>query len=410
MRASPLLALFGLLALSKAHSWVEQITLISPNGTFLTSTAPGFPRGNVLRSSPSFSDTAMVNLLPPNGRPSGNTILPNDPMCRLSQSNPTQTPGSPRLRAPPSSLIALRYQENGHVTLPQSPPGKPANSGKVYVYGTTAPKSDDTFLSIHNVWNADGTGGDKRGRLLTVQNYDDGQCYQVNGGAISVARQKRFPHEKTQELGGDLWCQTDLRLPKEAESGKAFTLYWVWDWSTLGGGANPALPKGLTEIYTNCMDIDVTAEQAPGGEVKFVKQDLAHAAAQAVFDTLNATPASPAQQGTNTIGGSFAPEHESSSALPSPTSTPPSLPQQPAAQPSSPSASQPPAQAAPLKDGAQQPPPVSITTIYVTMVPTLVPVTLTAAPTDLALPQRSASPPGKRTLSNFDSAKFRRRH
>ena len=55
------------------------------------------------------------------------------------------------------------YQENGHVTLPDNQPGKPANRGTVFVYGTTQPSPTDTLLAIHRVWNAAGTGGDQRG-------------------------------------------------------------------------------------------------------------------------------------------------------------------------------------------------------------------------------------------------------
>ena len=114
----------------------------------------------------------------------------------------TQTPGFPRLQAAPGNMVALRYQgklviestrcytnankltENGHVTLPQNGLRKPEKGGKVYLYGTTHPKDDEKFLDVFQKWNEAGTGGDKRGRLLAVQNYDD----------VSITKLPYFPH------------------------------------------------------------------------------------------------------------------------------------------------------------------------------------------------------------------------
>ena len=194
----------------------------------------------------------MVNLIPPDARPQGNQILPTDPICKASQQQQTQTSGYGRLQASAGSMLALRYQENGHVTLPQNQLGKPTNRGTVYIYGTIQPKSDDTLLAIHKVWNTAGTGGDKRGKLLATQAYDDGQCYQVNGGQISVARQAQFSHEADPLMGTNLWCQNNLALPTDAPTGKPYTLYWVWDWPT-APKVDPGLPNGKEEIYTTCM-------------------------------------------------------------------------------------------------------------------------------------------------------------
>ena len=214
----------------------------------------------------------MVHLLPPNGRPGGNQILPTDPMCKVAQQNQEQASGSPRLQASAGSLVALRYQENGHVTIPDAPPGKPKNSGVVYVYGTTQPSPSDTFLAIHNVWNTAGTGGDKRGKLIATQNFDDGQCYQVNDKPVSKQRQTEFQHTPDTIMAADLWCQNDIMIPSDAPAGKPYTLYWVWDWSTVPGG-EPGLPNGKAEIYTTCMDIDITAGGTGTGTNKKVAVD-----------------------------------------------------------------------------------------------------------------------------------------
>jgi hypothetical protein len=61
--------------------------------------------------------------------------------------------------------IILRFQENGHITLPWNQLGK-LSSGTVSVYATSQPSPNDMFTAIHNVWTSDGTGGDKRGYLI----------------------------------------------------------------------------------------------------------------------------------------------------------------------------------------------------------------------------------------------------
>lgn len=246
-----LLALF--FTSTYAHSWVEQLMVIAPNGTFVG--APGYPRGYVSRSDPTFSDTAMTYLLPPAGKAKATST---DNLCKDTQRKRVQSEGKPRLQASAGAAIALRHQENGHVTLPDTQVGKPRNRGTVYVYGTTDPKNDEKLLDVHKVWNEDGTGGDGRGVLLGKRNYDDGRCYQVNSGQISQHRQTKFPHEADQYMGTDIWCQSDVAIPANAPSGKPYTLYWVWDWPT-APGADPDLPNGKQEIYTTCMDVDVVA-------------------------------------------------------------------------------------------------------------------------------------------------------
>ena len=275
-----LLGLLAFLQLASAHTWVEQLMLVAPNGTMVGQ--PGFARGNVLRSTPGFGDPAMVNLLPYGGSDRAvNDIRANDLMCKSTQTSQTQTDGSPRLQAPAGAAIALRYQENGHVTLPQNQPGKPDNRGTVYVYGTTQPSPDDAFLAIHRQWTADGKGGDGRGFLLSTQNFDDGQCYQVNGGEISQQRQKQFSHTASPTMGGDLWCQQDIALPADLPANKPVTLYWVWDWPTMQGTAG--FPEGKQEIYTTCMDIDIvdasSVEPVSKASVNYQQgQDLNNAA------------------------------------------------------------------------------------------------------------------------------------
>lgn len=290
--------LFLLVADVNAHSWVEQMTVIAPNGTFIG--APGYARGNYLRTASGFSDLKMTYLIPPNGRTNVTLVLPTDKLCKDTQQNQTQTTGSPRLRASPGDAIALRYQENGHVTLPQNQPGKPPNRGTVYVYGTTQPKIGETLLDVHGAWNADGTGGDGRGVLLSKQNFDDERCYQINNGNISEYRQKQYPHQANQLMGADLWCQQDIQLPTNAPSGELYTLYWVWDWPT-APGVDPTYPQGKTEIYTTCMDVEVgdtSTTQAQKSDDYASGQDLNRAAIPSEFADLANVQTAPAASDT----------------------------------------------------------------------------------------------------------------
>lgn len=205
-----------------------------------------FSASNILQ----LGDKTMTYLLPPNERPS-NVILPADQICKLSQQFPTEVGGSPRLRASAGSQILLRYQENGHVTLPANTPGK-LTAGMISIYSTNQFLPDDTLQAIHKVWNVMGTGGDQRGRLLARQNFDDGACYQPNGGRISRERSAEYPPDPMQ--GQNRWCRNYVQLPQDTMEG-LYTLYWVWDWPTSLG--TPGALKGKMEIYTTCIDVDV---------------------------------------------------------------------------------------------------------------------------------------------------------
>ncbi|KAI4165978.1 MAG: hypothetical protein LQ342_000409 [Letrouitia transgressa] len=267
------LAALALSTSVSAHSWVEELMVIGDGGAFIGT--PGYPRAFVKRAAGVNPDARMVHLLPPNGRATnskGNPILPSDPICMPTQQHQTQSDGSPRLKAASGDLIMMRYQENGHVTLPQTQQGKPANRGTVFIYGTTDPKPDDKLLSIHKAWNTEGSGGDKRGKLLATEPFDDGQCYQMNGGSISAERQGQHKHSADPIMGMDLWCQNNFKLPADASSGKPYTIYWVWDWPTAFG--TPGAPYGKNETYTTCIDIDTTGAKPGNGQGKLAQNNV----------------------------------------------------------------------------------------------------------------------------------------
>lgn len=244
------------------HSWVEQLNRIATNGTMIS--PAGYQRAFVGRDDPGFKGdiTDDLWLIPPNGRSEGAVILSTDSIC-----SPQQTVGAytnskyPQLVTAPGDYIALRHEENGHVTLPTTQKNKPRNRGTIYIYGTEEPSDNNTLKSIHNVWNTAGTGGNKKGRLLATRNYDDGQCYQVNSGDVSTSRQQQFSKVSENPQGGDLWCQSDLQLPTDITVGSDYTLYWVWDWPTLSKDNAMIGDEGVTvttpEVYTSCIDLKI---------------------------------------------------------------------------------------------------------------------------------------------------------
>lgn len=274
---------------TNAHSWVEKLLLIASNGTFVGT--PGYPRGFVPRTSALFSDYVSENQIPPNGRSTATEILPTDLMCRQSQSIGNQTAGSPALVAAPGDNIALIYEENGHVTLLDRSPTKPVGSGTVFIYGTKKPANTDTYLGIHRVWNAAGTGGDKRGKLLATRPFDDGQCYQNNTSPLAESRRAKLGTQ-----GNDLPCQNNVQLPEDAGTSGQYTLYWLWEWPTLDTSGNII----ANESYTTCMDIDMTPKKLASVGSFNSKQLVDSRAIQAQLSTAFLVNPSIAEQLTTT--------------------------------------------------------------------------------------------------------------
>jgi hypothetical protein len=264
-RAVAAASFLALVAPVVSHSWVEQLVRIAPNGTFYG--PPGYISGYVPRNVPGFGDPMDVFQIPTR---SNNSILPSDNICKPTQTIGNYTQTSPMLVAGAGDWIALRHQENGHVSLPHNQAGKPENRGTIYIYGTTQPSNDDTLLGIHNQWNANGTGGDGRGKLIATRNYDDGRCRQINNGDISKARQKQYPKVADQLQGADLWCQSDIQLPSDLGSNGTYTIYWVWEWNTYYNNltiasrddeikaASSSTKIKTNEVYTSCMQIQMT--------------------------------------------------------------------------------------------------------------------------------------------------------
>ncbi|KAF5027745.1 hypothetical protein F66182_123 [Fusarium sp. NRRL 66182] len=275
------LASATLISPTLAHSWVEYAYKLARNGTMIGSI--GYPRGYVPRDStnPPFTDTIPQNILPQAGQPaySGDEIL--------NKFKLDENPQFPMLEASPGEYVALMHLENGHTTLPHNQPNKPKNRGTIYFYGTTKPKDEEKLFDVHLLWNKEGTGGDKRGKLIATRNYDDGQCYQPNPGELSTERSSELAPQgalPTKELA----CQSDIKLPDDLKPGEIYTIYWYWDWPDLNAdkidmeatkdGKFPWAgtfmrgekdPSGFTvdaiarnESYSSVIDIKITGPKA----------------------------------------------------------------------------------------------------------------------------------------------------
>jgi hypothetical protein len=242
-----------------AHSWVEQMSVMDDQGKFIG--APGYSRGYVPRG-PGFSDPQMSYLLPPNGAAGRIRISEADFLCRPEQRQANTNPANyPQLRVLPGSKVAARYLENGHVTLPQNQIGKPGSGGLVYMYATTNP---DPNMKMPDIFKWGPTDDLAKGRLLAVNNFDDGRCYQVNAASpISVARQKEFPNKMPGQPDApnvESWCETDFQIPQDAKAG-SMAVYWVWQWPTQPK-MDPNGPIGKDEMYTTCSDVQVVTDQS----------------------------------------------------------------------------------------------------------------------------------------------------
>lgn len=187
-------------------------------------------------------------------RPPFSYVTDADHICSERQRNIDLTYA---LAASPGQRIMLRYQENGHITLPDVTPWK-LSSGQVYVYGTFAPQQVFTLRQIHHVWNESGLADAQDGFLLMQAPFDDGRCYQVNNGSISRQRQCAFPHESTPPEGENVWCGTNFTIPDPSlyysqtdEDSHILSIYWVWDWP--GSDTNST----AEQYYTTCLDIVV---------------------------------------------------------------------------------------------------------------------------------------------------------
>ncbi|KAK3354238.1 hypothetical protein B0H65DRAFT_418235 [Neurospora tetraspora] len=297
-------ALFAMVRLSAGHSWPEQVRRIAPNGTMV---------GPVGYSRAYQTGDNQYQLI--HGLDSALLYMPE----RAVLTDQSYNVNYAMPKAAPGDWVAIQYNENGHVSLPESPQlnrVSPVNRGTIYLYGTTNNNlADVRFADVHLKWTADGTGGDKKGRLLATRHYDDGQCREPLNPAtgdpagIKAFRQANFKIPDI--MGGRLMCQSDIKLPADLKIGQVYTIIWVWDWpQTRERGVavspytfieeNKDAIVSVPEIYTGVVDInivdpcdeslgEVKGPGCKGGgktDVQFVETDFSKAAIRAQMANL----------------------------------------------------------------------------------------------------------------------------
>ncbi|KAF2010612.1 hypothetical protein BU24DRAFT_322789, partial [Aaosphaeria arxii CBS 175.79] len=267
------------------HSWIEQVRAVNSDGQYVGEY--GYPRGFVSKNAPGYDgEKDMVYLLPPlETQPP--FINSSHLLCHPNQREQTQNDQFPRVKGTAGGYLALRYAENGHVSNP-SPlnghtPGtvefqRRENGGSIFVYGTTDPKPDETIANVLQ-WTTDGRGGDRGGVLLTVNDFDDGRCYEINPVTEHGERMKAFPNYAQGQAPqgsanarpGDfpLMCETNVELPKDAPNGKPYTLYWVWQWPFDPNPKSQFFPNGKDEYYTTCLDVDIVETVKEESKLQF---------------------------------------------------------------------------------------------------------------------------------------------
>jgi hypothetical protein len=290
-------ATFGLIPGATGHSWVEQLRNINDKGQYVGDF--GYPRGMIAKTDPGYNGEAMLWLLPEATEKTVPWIGENSILCHPNQRKPEQSKDSyPRLKTAPGQFIAMRYTENGHVSIPNDATNKPKpeKGGTVFIYGTTEPKEDEKLVNVLQ-WTKDGQGGNKGGVLLATNNYDDGRCYERSAQQVSQDRQKADPNFIMGQVSdgpgnADLRCESNVALPKDAAPGKPYTFYWVWQWNT-APGKDPTLPTGKDQYYTTCIDVDVVDTMATTAQdasaVKFALPQQQDAMSIAVKDYASRT-------------------------------------------------------------------------------------------------------------------------
>lgn len=248
-----------------AHTSVERIRRIASNGT--TVGPEGFARGYWPRLKElNYYDEANTYRI---------TNI-SQKLIPAFQRTSNYTQERPPLTAAPGDLLALQYLENGHVTLWMNAPMRAKNRGTVYVYGTYDLNPDANLLDVHYQWNAQGTGGDGKGKLIATRNFDDGRCYQDN--VQWAASERRAEHPITQDGAWaypQLFCQNDIALPTDLQVGKPYTLVWVWDWPqltknvTYSPSSAPGAPPGDDGAKVVVTEICKYPSSLPIGSVEF---------------------------------------------------------------------------------------------------------------------------------------------
>lgn len=249
---SVLVYYFSLLGVS-AHTWIEQLQVIGANGSYAGDY--GYARGFVDRTDPLFGGYSNKWQIP-DPAAGERRISTGMHLCHPSQRTANHSSRYPQLHATPGQYVAMKYLENGHVTRPWDPEGKPKRGGTVWVYGIYDPKPTESLYEVLR-WSMDEMAGDGRGWLLAAQDFDDGRCHQLSDAEESKRRQYRFPNHiiGQPDVQAEQWCETDVEIPVDAQMKSTLTIYWVWGLETAPGSSNGLC--GKDEYYVSCLDIEL---------------------------------------------------------------------------------------------------------------------------------------------------------
>lgn len=132
---------------TSAHTWVEQAQAIGSNGSYVGDC--GYARGFVDRADSRFDGYANKWQIPDPRLDVGVTRMNKSMlMCHPSQRIANYSSDYPRLQVVPGDFVALKYLENGQVTRPWDPEGKPQHGGTIWVYATHELKQDEKLYDV----------------------------------------------------------------------------------------------------------------------------------------------------------------------------------------------------------------------------------------------------------------------
>ncbi|KAF2002018.1 hypothetical protein P154DRAFT_148485 [Amniculicola lignicola CBS 123094] len=257
------------------HTWIEQMRALNEKGEYVGEY--GYPRSFVSKNEPGYNGETSMNFMNPPLAQQPPFINSTNLLCHPSQRTYKQSDRWPRLQVKPGQYFALRYSENGHVSNPsQDDFGRPKNGGTVFIYGTTEPKEDEKLADVLR-WTRDGQGGDKRGKLIGANDFDDGRCYENNPTDLVKQRKQATPNFAAGQASNGpgtypLMCENDVQMPQDAPMDKPYTIYWVWQWPKSPEGEPNVYPKGKDQYYSTCADIDIVEAIASSLDPAFALQ------------------------------------------------------------------------------------------------------------------------------------------
>ncbi|KAI4595781.1 hypothetical protein KJ359_006418 [Pestalotiopsis sp. 9143b] len=221
-----------------AHTWVEMIRRISSTGAFVGET--GYAMGHMNRTDTGFADTAVqVKFL---------DVTTNPSVCGDIGKAGYTNAAYPALSASPGEFVAMQYAENGHVSFPDQTP-RGFRGGNVMIYATSEDVNDVGINDALYSWNAEGTGGNQKGKLIASHFFDDGQCYE-NPNASPIRAERAAEYNAS-----SLLCQSVAQIPSDLDTSGTVNLLWIWDWDQ----SPNIVGKNSTEIYTSCMTVNLQA-------------------------------------------------------------------------------------------------------------------------------------------------------